>query len=92
MNKVLLRSLLGFCVAVTLAVVVKLGVEAYKWKKNVDERGWKADEAYGFLAQPIAPKADLSNAAALSALIQDAVQRAQAQAQNGQNVTKSGGR
>lgn len=74
--KAFYNLLLALCVATTLGVVLYVGLQAYHWKKNVDLRGYKAEQVYEFLAAPAAK--DVTRAQVLDFAVQGIVKQSQA--------------
>lgn len=62
-------------VGVLVALVFFEAQEAYKWKQIADVRGWQAEQAFGYLAQPVTTLngKSVSRAEVLDALTQQAL-------------------
>ncbi len=69
------RSLVFILLALFTAFELYQG---YRWKQVTNVRGWRADQAYEFLALKV-PGTDLSRGQVLDAIIAQAVQNAAAQ-------------
>ena len=78
----------GFVATLLLAAAGYLGLQAYRWKQNVDLRGYRSDLAYSYLADAIKGpdgKPSVNRSQVLDALVQQAVAAiAQQQAAKGQ--------
>lgn len=64
-------------IGILLALTVYTTVQAVKWKHVADERGWRADVAFAYLAQPLTlpDGTQVSRAAALDAIVQAALKK-----------------
>lgn len=67
------RLLTTLAAIILAAFVFKQGYEAWKWKKNVDERGWRADQAFLYLAVPMGR--DLTRAQVLDYVSQQVIKQ-----------------
>ena len=62
------------CLLLLLSVATFEGYHAWRWKHVTDTRGWQAEQAYGYLATPIAGS-QANRAKLLDALILEYAQR-----------------
>lgn len=72
------RTLLTLAAGIALGLVLGAALEGYRWKKNVDLRGWKGETAYQYLAEPAfkGPNGEaLSRAQALDLLFAQLTQK-----------------
>lgn len=76
------NTLVGFALALALFSTYN----AYRWKKVADERGWKAEVVYAWMAETVAtgPNQSFTRAAVLDAIAKEVLKNGNPQKSTGQ--------